>query len=165
MPAGRSVSSVHTDPMQTSPAPGTPVDDTHALTAAEVAARLSVNPAVGLDPGEAARRAAAAGPNALERSEAPSVWRMVFDAATEPFVLLLMASGIGAVLLNEVRDGILILFGLVPIVGADVLTEFRGERALEALRRANCPGPARRRDRGGRGRNAGARGRGRHPRR
>ena len=90
--------------------------------------------ASGLDDAEAARRAADAGPNALEHSEAPSVWRMVIDAATEPFVLLLMASGLGAILLNEVRDGILILLGLVPIVGADVLTEYRGERALEALR-------------------------------
>ncbi|MBI2781377.1 MAG: cation-transporting P-type ATPase [Chloroflexi bacterium] len=125
--------------MQTSPAPATQVGDAHALTAAEVATRLAVDPAVGLDPAEATRRASAAGPNALERAEAPSVWRMVLDAATEPFVLLLMASGIGAIILNEVRDGILILFGLVPIVGADVLTEFRGERALEALRRASAP--------------------------
>ncbi len=129
MPAGRSVPGVQTDPM----------DEAHARTAAEVAVRLNVDPAVGLDPTEASRRASVAGPNTLDHAEAPSVWRMVFEAATEPFVLLLMASGIGAILLNEVRDGILILLGLVPIVGADVLTEFRGERALEALRQASAP--------------------------
>jgi Ca2+-transporting ATPase len=132
--------------VQTSPLPVAPADDAHALTVAEVATRLDVDPAAGLSDAEAARRAAAAGPNALDRQEAPSVWRMFLDAATEPFVLLLMASGLGAILLNEVRDGILILIGLVPIVGADVLTEFRGERALEALRRASAPTARVRRD-------------------
>jgi Ca2+-transporting ATPase len=119
--------------------PTNAVDRAHALNADEVAARMGVDPVRGLEDDEAARRAAGAGPNALEHAEAPSVWRMVFDAATEPFVLLLVASGLGALFLNEVRDGLLILVGLIPIVGADVLTEFRGERALEALRRASAP--------------------------
>ena len=37
------------------------------------------------------------------------------------------------------RDGLLVLVGLIPIVGADVVTEYRGERALEALRDASAP--------------------------
>src|SRR6185436_20816075 len=43
------------------------------------------------------------------------------------------------VLLGEARDGLLVLVGLIPIVGADVITEYRGERALEALRDASAP--------------------------
>ncbi|MEO8272617.1 MAG: cation-transporting P-type ATPase [Chloroflexota bacterium] len=117
----------------------TPPADAHARSIDEVAAQLGVDPRAGLDPGEAEQRAVVAGPNALERTEAPAVWRMVLEAATEPFVLLLLAAGVGAVLLNEVRDGLLILVGLIPIVGADVVTEFRGERALEALREASAP--------------------------
>ena len=80
-------------------------------------------------------------------AEREPVWRMVLEARTEPFVLLLLAAGVGAVLLGEVRDGLLVLVGLMPIVGADVVTEYRGERALEALRdgvRAARAGPARR---------------------
>src|SRR3970282_956774 len=42
-------------------------------------------------------------------------------------------------MLGEIRDGLLVLVGLVPIVGADVVTEYRGERALEALRDASAP--------------------------
>ena len=38
------------------------------------------------------------------------------------------------------------LVGLIPIVGADVVTEFRGERALEALRAAAAPSARARRD-------------------
>ena len=37
------------------------------------------------------------------------------------------------------RDGILVLAGLVPIVGADVLTSYRSERALASLRDATAP--------------------------
>jgi len=44
-----------------------------------------------------------------------------------------------AVFLGEVRDGLLVLVGLLPIVAADVVTEFRAERALEALHAASAP--------------------------
>ena len=134
-------------PLTSAPLPSLAViDDAHARPVADVAAALVVDPAHGLSETEAARRAAVAGPNALGAVERPSVWHMVLDAATEPFVLLLLAAGIGAVLLGEVRDGLLILLGLIPIVGADVITEFRGERALEALRDASAPRARVRRD-------------------
>ncbi|HEX5589126.1 MAG TPA: HAD-IC family P-type ATPase, partial [Candidatus Limnocylindrales bacterium] len=111
----------------------------HGMPVADVAASLAVDPAVGLEPGEVEGRAAAAGPNELEPRKRESILGMVVDSATEPFVLLLAAAAIGAILLNEVRDGILILIGLLPIVGADVITEYRGERALDALRDASAP--------------------------
>ena len=113
--------------------------EAHALPATAVAARLAVDPPTGLESTEAARRAARIGPNQLEPPKRTSVWRLVVEAATEPFVLLLLAAGAGAVLLGEVRDGLLVLVGLIPIVGADVITEYRGERALEALRDASAP--------------------------
>jgi Ca2+-transporting ATPase len=71
---------------------------------------------------------------------------MIWEAATEPFILMLFAAGVLAVLLGEVRDGGLILAGLVPIVGADVVTGYRAERALEALRAASAPRARVRRD-------------------
>jgi P-type Ca2+ transporter type 2C len=111
----------------------------HALPAGDIADSLQVDPIRGLDRVEAERRQVIAGPNALEARHRPRLWRMVLDAATEPFVLLLTAAGIGAVLLGKVRDGLLVLGGLIPIVGADVVTEYRGERALEALRAASAP--------------------------
>jgi P-type Ca2+ transporter type 2C len=131
----------HTVPMPTTPQPEGPaqVANAHALPAAEVEAQLGVDGRRGLSTAEAAARMETWGPNELEPAERPAVWRMLLDAATEPFVLLLAAAGLGAVLLNEVRDGLLVLLGLIPIVGADVVTEYRGERALEALREASAP--------------------------
>jgi P-type Ca2+ transporter type 2C len=113
--------------------------DPHALPAGDVALRLGVDPAVGLTDIEAERRAQVTGPNVLEAERGRLVWRMILEAATEPFVLLLLAAGALAIVLGEVRDGALVLLALLPIVGADVVTEYRGERALAALRAASAP--------------------------
>ncbi|HEX7471756.1 MAG TPA: HAD-IC family P-type ATPase [Candidatus Limnocylindrales bacterium] len=118
----------------------------HAADALAVAADLGVEPARGLSTAEAERRAQEGGPNALEASEHEPLWRMVIDATTEPFVLLLALAGGLAIVVGEVRDGLLVLAGLLPIVGADVVTEYRGERALEALREASAPVARVRRD-------------------
>ncbi len=76
----------------------------------------------------------------------PSLLKIVWQAATQPFVLMLFVAGVLAVLLGELRDGLLVLAGLVPIVGADVATSYRAERALEALRAASAPRARVRRD-------------------
>ncbi len=111
----------------------------HAFPAEEVAHALDVDPARGLSEQEASARLARDGPNELEPRESPSVWTTIFKAATEPFVLLLAAAGTAAVALGEVRDGLLVLAGLLPIVGADVATTYRSERALAELRDAVAP--------------------------
>jgi Ca2+-transporting ATPase len=131
------------DPLPPTAPPG-PTDaargaGAHADTVATVANGLIVDPAIGLATDEVARRRALHGPNELEAKRGDSAWRIVLDAATEPFVLLLAIAGGGAVLLGEVRDGLLVLAALLPIVGADAVTEYRGEHALEALRAASAP--------------------------
>lgn len=113
--------------------------EAHALAASDVATRLGVDPAHGLDAEVAAQRLATDGPNELEPARRPSLLSSIVEAATEPFVIMLAVAGVLAVLLGEVRDGILVLLGLVPIVGADVVTTYRGERALESLRDAAAP--------------------------
>jgi Ca2+-transporting ATPase len=118
----------------------------HALDPMAVAAGLGVDPALGLRETEARGRAGAAGPNALEAASREPLWKMLLGAATEPFVVLLAVAGGLAILVGEVRDGLLVLAGLLPIVGADVVTEYRGERALEALRDASAPVARVRRD-------------------
>src|SRR5207245_7391340 len=111
----------------------------HALPVAGLAERLHVDPSRGLEADEAEARLATYGPNELEAPRHVSVLASLIDAATEPFVIVLALAGLLAVALGEVRDGLLILVGLVPIVGADVVTEFRAERALEELRAAAAP--------------------------
>ena len=61
-------------------------------------------------------------------------------------MILLIAAGVLAIALGEMRDGLLVLLALIPIVAADVVTEYRGERALAALREASAPTARVRRD-------------------
>ncbi len=118
----------------------------HAMAAADVAADLGVEPSQGLAADEALRRREEAGPNALEETSRRHPLRMVVEALAEPFIIMLIIAGVLAIAVGEVRDGILILVALLPIVGADVVTEYRGERALEALRDASAPAARVRRD-------------------
>ena len=111
----------------------------HAISAEDAADALDVDTTRGLTEQEASVRLARDGPNELEAREPPSVWATIFGATTEPFVLLLAAAGTAAVALGEVRDGLLVLAGLLPIVGADVATTYRSERALAELRDAVAP--------------------------
>ena len=82
------------------------------------------------------------------RSKRPAtrVWRMVLrrrDGAIRP-----AAARCGHRRRPPRRGArrLLVLVGLMPIVGADVVTEYRGERALEALRAASAPRARVRRD-------------------
>jgi P-type Ca2+ transporter type 2C len=109
------------------------------LPAASVLERLGADGTLGLTPGETASRLALFGPNELEPDRKTSLLRLFWDGAREPFVVLLFIAGCLAIALNEVRDGLLVLVILAPIVGAGVVTEYRGEKALEALREAAAP--------------------------
>ena len=123
-----------------------PVPDAFARSAEAVAQALGVERSAGLSSEVVAQRALEAGSNELEPAPRTALPKLLLEAATEPFVLLLIAAGVLAVLLGEVRDGLLVLLALIPIVAADVITEYRGERALEALREASAPTARVRRD-------------------
>ena len=109
------------------------------LPADSVLERLGANASTGLTSEQTSSRLAEFGPNELEPSAKTSFWRLLWDGAREPFVVMLFIAGCLAIALNEVRDGLLVLVILAPIVGAGVLTEYRGEKALEALRDAAAP--------------------------
>ena len=102
----------------------------HGVSFAGVATALDVDPRMGLSSTVVPERRQRHGTNQLEEVERPSIWAMIWEAVTEPFVVLLLVAGVLAVILGEVRDGALVLVGLLPIVGADVVTTYRSERAL-----------------------------------
>jgi P-type Ca2+ transporter type 2C len=120
--------------------------DAHASAVGDVAGVFGVDPAFGLSGAAVLEQLAKVGPNELEAVASPTILGAVRKAVSEPFVILLFVAGTLAVLLGEVRDGLLVLFGLLPIVGADVFTSYRAERALESLRNATAPRARVRRD-------------------
>ena len=101
--------------------------------------QLESDPATGLTSEQTSARLARFGPNELEVVRKTSLLRLIWDGAREPFIVLLFIAGCLAIALNEVRDGLLVLVILAPIVGSSVITEYRGEKALEALREAAAP--------------------------
>ncbi|MGD0017947.1 MAG: cation-transporting P-type ATPase [Candidatus Limnocylindrales bacterium] len=101
--------------------------------------QLGSDPTTGLSPGQTSARLAEFGPNELESVRKTSLLALFWDGAREPFIVLLFIAGCLAIALNQVRDGLLVLVILAPIVGAGVVTEYRGEKALEALREAAAP--------------------------
>jgi Ca2+-transporting ATPase len=124
-------------------APSRPIADLSEiaaqLTADSVLERLGADQSRGLTSRETSARLAEFGSNELEPAQKTSLLRLFWDGAREPFVVLLFIAGCLAIALNEVRDGLLVLVILAPIVGAGVITEYRGEKALEALRDAAAP--------------------------
>src|SRR5436309_9103590 len=118
----------------------------HALPVDEVAARLVSDAVAGLTSLQATARLIEVGRNETEQAKRATLLGVLIEGLTEPFILLLAAAGVLAILLGQARDGLLILVALVPIVGADVATEYRAEHALEALRSASAPSARVRRD-------------------
>src|SRR6266542_2262191 len=118
----------------------------HALSVDEVAARLVSDPVAGLPSVQAAARLIDVGRNEIEARKRATLVGVLVEGLTEPFILVLAVAGLLAIVLGEVRDGLLILAALVPIVAADVATEYRAEHALEALQAASAPSARVRRD-------------------
>ncbi len=106
-----------------------------ALPAAEVAAALGVDPALGLPEDEAARRLEATGPNRLREGRRASGWRIFFRQFEGLTTLLLAAAGVAAFAFGEGAEGVAIVAVLALNSAIGFVTELRAVRSIEALRR------------------------------
>ena len=102
-------------------------------------AALDVDPTAGLSAAEVEKRSTTYGVNQFGETTREPLWKMLVGAITEPFIIALGVAGTLAIAVGEIRDGLLIVLMLLPIVGADVATEYRAGRALDALRAASAP--------------------------
>jgi len=123
-------------PGQSVPAPAVPTVLWHALDVADVAARLEVDPGLGLTADGAPERLRRHCPNRMPEPTQPSLARLVVDQlAKRPTVLL------GAGMVVSVMTGGLLEAGLIALVlGANAAvgaaTERTGHRAIAALSRS-----------------------------
>ena len=95
--------------------------------------------ASGLTPAEAAARLRRDGPNRLVARERWSALRQLLEMLADPMALMLAAAGGIYLALGAVRDGVILLAALVPVLGVDVLLEIRSRRALRKLAAAAAP--------------------------
>jgi Ca2+-transporting ATPase len=102
---------------------------------AAAAKALGVDPACGLDAGEAACRLAAAGPNELVDKGGKSPLRILLEQFTSLMVLLLLgAAAVSGLILGEWADALVILVIVVLNGVLGFSQEYRAERALAALK-------------------------------
>ena len=87
---------------------------------------------LGLDSGEAARRLASVGPNAL-RSHKASPWTVLGRQFRSPILILLIVTAALSVFLGAAANSIVIGVILVVSIALGFSNEFRAERAAEAL--------------------------------
>ncbi|GLF93091.1 cation-translocating P-type ATPase [Streptomyces yaizuensis] len=106
----------------------------YALTAAEVATALGVDPATGLTAEHAARLLAEHGPNALPEEKPPPGWRRFLDQYRSYMQLILVAAAIVSLLVREWSTAILL--ALLTLLNAVVglRQEGKAESAMNALK-------------------------------
>ncbi|MEI5525606.1 cation-transporting P-type ATPase [Streptomyces brasiliscabiei] len=134
----------------TSPAPGPlltdGVRDAHRLSPTRVAARLGVDPAVGLTARQAAERAVEYGPNRLAEPVRRPEWLKFLDQFRNWLIGILLIAAVVAGAIGDVKDALVITVVLQINAVLGYLQERRAERSLEALRRMLVPTARVRRD-------------------
>jgi Ca2+-transporting ATPase len=108
------------------------------MQAADVLARLGVDPLRGLDGAEAARRLAAHGPNALPEPPPRPPWRTFARQFKSPLIYILFAAAALAVGLGHRGDALVILAVVVVNAVIGAVQEGRAERSMAALRRLSA---------------------------
>ena len=105
----------------------------YALSPAEVAEKLGVDPAGGLSAAKAAQLLATNGPNALAAEKQPPGWRLFLAQYKSYMQIILVAAAVASMLIGEIATGIAVLL----ITGLNALGGLRqqgkAESAMNAL--------------------------------
>ena len=111
----------------------------HALSPAEVAKLLSVNPDGGLSDTEARGRLARVGANVVGEHPETPLWRLALAQFRSLVVLLLLAASVIAAALGERVESVAILAALLLNAGIGFFTEWRARISLAKLRALTVP--------------------------
>ncbi|MEU6538979.1 cation-transporting P-type ATPase [Streptomyces sp. NPDC047000] len=123
-----------------------PVSDAHRLPAAEIAARLGVDPVTGLTAADARRRTAAWGANELAEPARRPQWLRLLDQFRSLLIGILIGAAVVAAVIGDIKDAVVIAVVLLINATIGYLQERRAERSLEALRGMLVPTARVRRD-------------------
>ncbi len=93
----------------------------------------------GLSSSDVSEKLKAEGYNELPTAEKRGIWHMAFEIVTEPIFLLLVASGVLYLVLEDVTEAIILLSFVFVIIGITIYQERKTENALEALRNLSSP--------------------------
>ncbi|RJG17002.1 cation-translocating P-type ATPase [Massilia cavernae] len=108
--------------------------DWHALDLAATAARLQLDPDMGLSPAEAASRLARYGANAIAEKPPRPIWRMLVDQFNDFLILMLLGAAVVSGIVGDVKDTLAIAVIVVLNAVIGLVQEVRAERAMAALK-------------------------------
>jgi Ca2+-transporting ATPase len=111
----------------------------HTFASHAACTALDVDPAIGLEGEEVARRRARVGENRLREPPRRSVLRMVVAQFADVMVLVLIAAAIVAGMLGEPQDTVAIVAIVVLNAALGFVQEYRAERAVRALQALAAP--------------------------
>jgi Ca2+-transporting ATPase len=111
----------------------------HALSPAEVATLLGVDPDTGLSDAEARGRLARVGANTVGEHPETPLWRLAVAQFRSLVVLLLVAASVVAAVLGEHVEAAAILAALLLNAGIGFFTEWRAHISLAKLRALAVP--------------------------
>jgi Ca2+-transporting ATPase len=111
----------------------------HRMDTAAVLKRLGSDATSGLSRAEAARRLSEHGPNEIQAARRSSPWTIFLAQFKNTLILILLAATALSVSLGEPAEALAIALIVVFAVVLGFAQEYRGERALEALRRMAAP--------------------------
>ncbi|MEA5074551.1 MAG: cation-translocating P-type ATPase [Eubacterium aggregans] len=116
-------------------------------SAKAVLSRLGVDPGRGLTPEEAEESRAVNGANTFTKAKAKSVWKKIWDATTEPMIIMLLTAAAITLGVNFIRlftggetefiECVGIFAAIFLAVGVTVIMEGRSEKAFDALNKIN----------------------------
>lgn len=110
-------------------------ENPHAINIPHLAELLGVDPAKGLGEGEVQHRLEEYGPNRLDREDGEAWWKVLVRQFRGAMVYLLLGAAAISLFLGEKLDAAAILVVIIVNGIIGFLTEFRAEKAMEALRR------------------------------
>ena len=111
----------------------------HTLETGAVCEALAVDPALGLETAEAARRLAVQGPNELTDSGGVSPWRILWEQCSSTMALILAGAAVVSLAIGSYRDAAAILAIVCLFATLGFVQEYRAERAMRALKRMSQP--------------------------
>ena len=114
-------------------APAAPDATWYALSPAEVADRLKVDPETGLSPDQAAQRLQEHGPNALAEAKAEPVWKKFLKQYKEYMQIVLVGAAVVSLLIGEYVTGVGLLLLTLFNAWLGYHQEGKAEAAAAAL--------------------------------
>ena len=111
----------------------------HALDGADVAGRLGVDPAAGLDGTAVEQRLAQYGPNAIPQEPPPSLWSVAMGQLSNPMNIMLLIVAIASLIIGQIATSIIVgaLVTFNVVMGTN--QELKARASVDALADLQVP--------------------------